>query len=171
MEGSPKLPFCFHLCLCNAIQSSRAEQRAELGPWCPIQEEEDSQVICQYDISYPQAYGYCSDCNSKQIRTWRDYFWVYACLMPEITLQKVIYLPLEINSGWIMNQIYWALDAGFWYTIILQLSSMKFIGIKKIISDQQNNPELKPCSRVFVFRKRTFSQVSEQMQCSDIFLI
>lgn len=52
--------------------------------------------------------------------------------MPETTLQKkVIYLLLDINSGWIMYEFYQTLDTGFWYTIFLQLSSMKLIGKKK----------------------------------------
>lgn len=69
VKGTPKLPFCSHLCQCNAIQFSRVEQRAELGPQCPIQEEGDLQLICQYDISCPQAYEYGSDYNSRQKRT------------------------------------------------------------------------------------------------------
>lgn len=45
--------------------------------------------------------------------------------------KKLIHLPLDINSGWIVNQFYQALDTGFWYRTFLQLSSMKFIEKKK----------------------------------------
>lgn len=34
-----------------------------------------------------------------------------------------------------MNQFYQTLDTGFWYTVFLQLSSMKFTGKKKINLD------------------------------------
>jgi len=69
VKGTPKLPFCSRLCQCNATQFRRVEQRAELGPQCPVQEEGDLQLIHQYDISYPQPYEYGSDCNSRQKRT------------------------------------------------------------------------------------------------------
>lgn len=84
--------------------------------------------------------------------------------------EKVIYLPLDINSGWIMNQFYQTLDTGFWYTVFLQLSSMKFSGKKKKKNlDYFVGLIWSPCCRVFLFRKKIFSQVSKQMQWSNIF--
>lgn len=66
MKCTPTLLFPFHLCQCNAIQFIRVEGKTELGPQCPMQEEGDLQLVCQYDISYPQAYKYGSHCNSTQ---------------------------------------------------------------------------------------------------------
>lgn len=55
---------------------------------------------------------------------------MFVWCLRQLCKKKVIYLLLDINSGWIMYEFYQTLDTGFWYTIFLQLSSMKLIGKK-----------------------------------------
>lgn len=53
--------------------------------------------------------------------------------MSETTSERCDLFTLDINSGCIINQFYQTLDTLFWYTILLHLSSTKFIGGKKKI--------------------------------------
>lgn len=116
MKGTPKLPFCSHLCQCNAIQFNRVEGKAQLGLQCRKRETYNSSINMTFPILKHTNMVLTVTLGKRELSENIFKFMFVWCLRQ--LCREVVYLPLDINPG----GIYLTVNALHWYTVFLQFS-------------------------------------------------